>query len=63
MIKMDFGGMVGGYHADMTRTIAFGEPPPELRKIHDVVRQAQQAAIDAVRAGMTGVESTPSRAR
>ena len=38
----------------MTRTIAFGSPPAELRKIHDVVRQAQQAAIDAARAGTTG---------
>lgn len=56
VIKMDFAGMYGGYHADMTRTIAFGAPPPELRKIHDVVREAQQAAIDVVRAGATGGE-------
>jgi Xaa-Pro aminopeptidase len=54
VIKMDFAGRYRGYHADMTRTIAFGSPPAELRKIHDVVRQAQQAAIDAVRAGATG---------
>jgi len=54
VIKMDFAGLYGGYHADMTRTISFGSPPPELRKIHDVVRQAQQAAIDVVRAGVTG---------
>ena len=54
VIKMDFAGLCGGYHADMTRTIAFGSPPAELRKIHDVVRQAQQAAIDATRAGTTG---------
>ena len=40
----------------MTRTIAFGSPPPELRKIHDVVREAQQAGIDAVRPGVTGGE-------
>ncbi len=38
----------------MTRTVAFGEPASELKKIHDVVRQAQQAGIDAVRAGVTG---------
>jgi Xaa-Pro aminopeptidase len=56
VIKMDFAGLYGGYHADMTRTIAFGSPPAELRKIHDVVRQAQQAAIDAVHAGATGGE-------
>jgi len=56
VIKLDFGGLVGGYHADMTRTVAFGAPAPELRKIHDVVRQAQEAGIDAVRAGVTGGE-------
>jgi Xaa-Pro aminopeptidase len=56
VIKMDLGGLVEGYHADMTRTIAFGQPTTELRKVHDVVRQAQQAAIDAVRPGMSGIE-------
>ena len=56
VIKLDFGALVGGYHADMTRTIAFGPPSPELRKIHDVVRQAQEAGIDAMRAGVTGGE-------
>ncbi len=55
VIKLDIGGLVDGYHADMTRTIAFGQPAVELQKVHDVVRQAQQAAIDVVRAGMTGV--------
>lgn len=56
VIKLDFGALYAGYHADMTRTIAFGDPVPELRKIHDVVREAQQAGIDAVRAGVTGGE-------
>jgi Xaa-Pro aminopeptidase len=56
VIKLDMGATVNGYHADMTRTVAFGSPPAELRKIHDVVRQAQEAGIDAVRAGVTGVE-------
>jgi Xaa-Pro aminopeptidase len=54
VIKLDFGGLVEGYHADMTRTVAFGAAPTELRKIHDVVREAQQAGIDAVRAGVRG---------
>ncbi len=53
VIKLDFGARWDGYHADMTRTIAFGAPASELRKIHDVVRQAQQAGIDAARAGVT----------
>jgi Xaa-Pro aminopeptidase len=56
VIKLDLGALVDGYHADMTRTIAFGQAAAELRKIHDIVRQAQQAAIDAVRPGVTGVQ-------
>jgi Xaa-Pro aminopeptidase len=52
VIKMDFGALVGGYHTDMTRTIAFGEPASELRKAHDVVAAAQQAGIDALRPGV-----------
>jgi Xaa-Pro aminopeptidase len=56
VIVLDFGALYGGYHADMTRTIAFGEPPTELKKVHDIVRQAQQAGIDAVAPGATGAE-------
>ena len=56
VVKMDFGGLVDGYHADMTRTVAFGEPPDRLRDVHDLVRSAQAAGIDAVRVGATGAE-------
>jgi Xaa-Pro aminopeptidase len=56
VVKLDFGALFEGYHADMTRTIAFGEPPAELREIHDVVARSQQAGIDAVRASATGRE-------
>ena len=54
IIKLDFGALAAGYHADMTRTIAFGSPPAELRAIHEVVRESQQAGIEAVKAGVTG---------
>ena len=54
IIKLDFGALAAGYHADMTRTVSFGAPPTELKKIHDIVRTSQQAGIDAVRAGVTG---------
>jgi Xaa-Pro aminopeptidase len=57
LVKMDFGCVVGGYHSDMTRTVAFGEPPPRLREIYEVVRVAQQAGVDAVRAGVSGGEA------
>jgi Xaa-Pro aminopeptidase len=57
VVKMDFGALFQGYHADMTRTVAFGEPPRELREIHDLVRRAQEAGIEAVRAGVAGKEA------
>lgn len=53
VVKMDFGGLVDGYHADMTRTVAFGEPPQELRVIHEVVLRAQLAGVAALRPGAT----------
>jgi Xaa-Pro aminopeptidase len=56
IIKLDFGALAAGYHADMTRTVAFGSPSTELRKVHDIVRASQQAGIDAVRAGVTGAD-------
>jgi Xaa-Pro aminopeptidase len=56
VIKLDFGALYRGYHADMTRTVAFGEPSEELRAIHALVKAAQQAGIDAVRAGVAGGE-------
>ncbi len=56
VVKMDFGCVVGGYHSDMTRTVAFGEPDPRLRDLHDLVLRAQLAGIEAVRAGITGRE-------
>jgi Xaa-Pro aminopeptidase len=56
VVKMDFGAMWGGYHADMTRTVAFGEIGAELKRIYEVVREAQTAGVEAVRAGVAGGE-------
>jgi Xaa-Pro aminopeptidase len=56
VIKMDFGALVAGYHTDMTRTVAFGEPVAELQKVHDVVAAAQQAGIDALRPGVLAAD-------
>jgi Xaa-Pro aminopeptidase len=56
IVKMDFGALWGGYHADMTRTVAFGAMGSELRRIYGIVREAQQAGLDAVRAGVVGGE-------
>jgi Xaa-Pro aminopeptidase len=50
-ITMDFGARIDGYHSDMTRTIAFGEPGTRIRDVHDVVLEAQRAGVAAVVAG------------
>ena len=51
VVKLDFGSKVDGYHSDMTRTVAFGEPDPQLREIHRIVLEAHDAGAAAVRAG------------
>lgn len=45
-----------GYHADCTRTVVHGTPPPELQRMLDTVARAKQAALAACRAGVTGAD-------
>ena len=56
MVKLDFGAVSGGYHSDMTRTVAFGQPDPRLRELRDLVAEAQRAGVEAVRPGASSVE-------
>ncbi|MDQ3512915.1 MAG: Xaa-Pro peptidase family protein [Chloroflexota bacterium] len=50
-VVFDWGGTLGGYNSDVTRTIHVGEPGGEFRRVYDVVRRANQATLDAVRPG------------
>ncbi|MBI4429504.1 MAG: aminopeptidase P family protein [Ignavibacteriales bacterium] len=52
MVTLDFGCRVLGYHSDLTRTISVGKPSAEMKKVYDVVREAQQKAIASARGGM-----------
>jgi Xaa-Pro aminopeptidase len=53
MVVLDFGGRKDGYGSDTTRTVHVGDHPgDEMRKVHDVVREAQQKAFEAVRPGI-----------
>jgi len=56
VLLIDFGCAVDGYRSDMTRTLFVGEVPDAVRRYHDAVREAQQAAIDAIAAGVNGQE-------
>jgi Xaa-Pro aminopeptidase len=57
-VVCDFGGEYAlhddvGYCSDITRTIAVGEPGAEVRDCYAVLLAAQQAAVAAVRPGVT----------
>ncbi|MBQ9322775.1 MAG: M24 family metallopeptidase, partial [Clostridia bacterium] len=56
LVVLDFGCVYNGYHSDMTRTFAVGEVDDFSKKIYDIVRTAQQKALDALKAGITGKE-------
>ncbi len=56
-IVIDMGAKYEGYCSDLTRTIFVGEPDAKFRRIYDIVLQAQLAAEEQVRAGMTGEEA------
>lgn len=51
LITVDFGACVGGYRADMTRTVALGPISAEQRRIYDTVLEAQKRALAAVKPG------------
>jgi Xaa-Pro aminopeptidase len=51
-VVLDFGGLMHGYGSDTSRTVCVGEPTALIREVHEVVRQAQQAGVDAVRPGV-----------
>ncbi len=49
LITIDFGALYDGYHADMTRTVALGEPAGWQREIYELVAAAQRSGLDAAR--------------
>jgi Xaa-Pro aminopeptidase len=55
-VVLDFGGMVGGYCSDLSRTVVVGEPSPGLDEVHEIVREAQQRAVEAVAPGVPAEE-------
>ncbi|MFU8867049.1 M24 family metallopeptidase [Natronococcus sp.] len=63
-IVLDFGAFVESdleagtarYPGDQTRTIVVGEPPAEYERVHEVVLEAQGAAVEAVEPGVEAGE-------
>ncbi|HKX75537.1 MAG TPA: Xaa-Pro peptidase family protein [Acidimicrobiia bacterium] len=62
LVVVDFGGKVGGYGSDCTRTFAVGSPTQEQEEVHAVVLAAQQAGMATV-APVVAAEDVDREAR
>jgi methionyl aminopeptidase len=69
IVSVDAGAIVDGWHGDGARTFYVGEPPPEVRQLIDLTREAMYAGIAAAVPGnhiddiSAAVESVAARAR
>jgi Xaa-Pro aminopeptidase len=62
-ILFDFGAVYNGYCYDFGRTVSFGQPPEELKRVHSLVMEAQAAGIQSMRAGEVTAAEVDSAAR
>jgi Xaa-Pro aminopeptidase len=53
MLLIDMGAFYGDYASDMTRMVYFGKADSRYKRAYRAVRDAQLAAIDAVKPGVT----------
>lgn len=52
-VTMDFGCVYQGYCSDMTRTVAVGRPTEEMKKVYQIVLDANLRAMDGIREGVS----------
>jgi Xaa-Pro aminopeptidase len=57
LVVIDAGCTIGGYASDYTRTFATGPLDSEAKEAYQIVLLAQQAALDGIRAGISGVDA------
>ena len=57
LVVWDMGARIDGYCSDCTRTFAVGEIGEPAREAYELVRVAQRAGLDAVRAGVGGEQA------
>lgn len=53
-VLFDFGARFEGYCSDMTRTVVVGEPSVKQQEIYQIVKKAQESALNAVQPGIKG---------
>jgi Xaa-Pro aminopeptidase len=62
-VVIDAGCTVDGYYSDYTRTFATGPLSDELKDAYRVCAEAQEAGLEAIRAGVTGVDADAAARR
>ena len=63
VVLIDDGCKVEGYSSDVTRTGVFGKPTEKIQRTFEIVRRAQDAALDAARKGkLSGTVDDAARA-
>ncbi|HKC38447.1 MAG TPA: Xaa-Pro peptidase family protein [Gemmatimonadales bacterium] len=64
VVLIDAGSRVEGYTSDITRTIWFGDAPAdEFKKVYNIVHDAQTAAIESAKPGVTQCQQVDRAAR
>jgi Xaa-Pro aminopeptidase/Xaa-Pro dipeptidase len=53
LVLTELATCVNGYWSDLTRTAAVGSPTPEVEQILAIATDAQQAAVDGIRPGVS----------
>lgn len=56
LLLVDMGASVDGYASDMTRVVHVGKPGRKAKALYAAVLEAQRAALDVVKAGVTAGE-------
>ena len=56
-LTLDFGAVKDGYHSDMTRTVAVGQPTEKQKAVYAIVLEAQLAGLAALKDGVTGFDA------
>jgi Xaa-Pro dipeptidase len=63
VVLIDGGCSVEGYQSDVTRTAVLGKPSEKVAQAFEIVRKAQDAGLDAARAGrLSGIVDDAARA-
>lgn len=62
-VLFDFGAVYDGFCYDFGRTVSFGEPNADFRRVHELVMRSQAAGIAALRADQVTCEAVDAAAR